>query len=459
MDLTVKAEELENSRVALDISVDAEECTAAFERTVKELTKRAKIDGFRKGGAPRQLIINHYGKETITASACEDVIENGVQKAIKQAGLNAIGQAVLDEDAGNIDSVIAGFQVGSPLNFRVKVDVWPTAKLTASYDGLQVTAEKVPVSDEVIESALQDLRSKESFTVIAPEGAKAEIGNVVVADMVGYYRNDDNSKGEPLPDVASGEKLEIRMQEDQYMEGFVEGLVGAGVGETKTVNVQFPNSSAKPELAGQKAVFDITVHAISETVLPELDDELARRAGADNIAALRDQVRDRLSQEADMTTEANVNRAIEDALAEITDVTLPETMVEERVKTKFANMLSDFRAKGFSEDQVKAMVSKENYELYKTRALGRVQRELTVNFSYTVIAKELGVKADEKEIEDQMALVKAELKGEEVEEERIRDQVEAQLERGLVLEHLRKTAQITYTEKEAAPETQVPAAA
>lgn len=447
MAVSVDAEQLPASQMRLKISVDAEECTAAWNSVLKELSKRASVDGFRKGKAPMQLIINQYGKDRIRASACEEVIEKNVQKAIDQAGVNAIGQAVLDEGC-DVDEVIANYKPEEGLSFTVKVDVWPDAKLTGSYEALDITAEEAPFDESLVDNALEELRKKEAFSVLSPDGTKADIGKIVVADMNGFYRNEDGSKGDPLPDIASGNKLDIKMKEGQYMAGFVEGIVGMGCGETKSVNVEFPVQSSRPELAGQKAIFDVTVHAVKDEILPELDDEFALKASeAKNLEELRATIRARINVEAESITNENVNKAIEEALCEITDVDLPETMVEERVKNKFAKMLTDFKEKGqMTDDQVKAMVTKENYELYKKRARGNVERSLIANFAVSAIAKEKGFVAGEEEIEDQMTLIRSELRGEQLEdEEKIKDQVQGQLERGMVLDHIKKTANITMT--------------
>lgn len=444
MAVTVDSEQLPESQVRLKISVGAEECTAAWDSVLKEVSKRATIDGFRKGKAPMPLVIRQFGKDRIKASACEELIEKNVQVAIDQVGVNAIGQAVLDDDC-KVEDVIANYEPKEGLTFTVKVDVWPDAKLTDTYEGLQVTAEKAPFDESLVENALQELRRKEAFSILSPEGTKAELGKIVVGSMNGFYRNEDGSKGDALPDIASGDKLEINMKEGQYMPGFVEGIVGMDCGETRSVNVEFPVQSGRPELAGQKAIFDITVHAVKDEVLPELDDEFAKKATeSPTLESLKEAIRARLNMESESITNENVNKAIEESLCAITEVTLPETMVEERVKSKFAKMLSDFKEKGMSDSQVKALITKENYELYKKRARINVERSLTANFAIAAIAKEQGLAASDEEIEDQMTLIRSELRGEEMEDEqKIRDQVQGQLERGLVLEHIKKSATIT----------------
>jgi trigger factor len=457
MGLSVKTETMPQSRMALEITAGPEECGAAWRSVLKDLSKRATIDGFRKGKAPEQLVINQYGRETIKASACEEVIEKSIQTALSNEGVSAIGQAVMDESC-NIDDVILSYSPDNALTFKVLVDVWPEATLTGAFDGLEIEVERAPFDESVVEDAIHELQRKEAFSVLSPDGTKADIGNLVIADMVGFYRNDDGGKGDPLPDIASGDMIEIKMKVGQYMPGFVEGVIGMACGESRSVNVEFPAASSRPELAGRKAIFEVAVHAIKDEVLPPLDDEFAKQATESaSMVDLRDTLRARLSLESNNRTEMSVDRAIEDALVEITSVTLPETMVEERVKTKFANFLSDMKTNGMSESQVKAMVTKENYELYKGRARGNVERALVANFAITTIAELLDVKATDEEIEDQMTIIRAEVKGQDIEEQKIKDQVQAQLERDMVMRHIKKTAKITYTEP--VPQTPETAAA
>ena len=443
MGMSVKTSPLPNSQIGLEISVGSEECSAAYNSILKELTKRSNIPGFRKGTAPKQLVINQYGRDNVMASACEEVIEKSIHKALKDGNIRAVGQAIVDEEGG-VEKIIANYSPKEPLSFKVKIDVWPEAKFTGEYENLEVEAEESAFDESLVDKALQDLREKEAFSVLAAEGAKAELGQLVVADMVGYYRNDDNTKGEKLPDIADGNNVEIKMTEGKFMPGFVEGLIGAKAGETKDVNVDFPIQNPRRELAGVKAVFEVTVHAIKDVVLPELTDDFAQQVSEEKtLDDLRKQIKGRLDTEIEGKQEKNINKAIDDILASITEVTLPESLVESQVKNKFANMIASFKDKGMSDDQVKAMITKDNYELYKGRARPNVEKTLRVNFAVQKIANDQSIKIDPEEVEGQMALVRAELKGEEMEEDKIRDQIEAQLEHDLVLKYIKKTAKIT----------------
>lgn len=443
MGLQVRTEPLPKSQVGIEINVGKEECHAAWESVVRELQKKSDIEGFRKGRAPRQIVINRFGRDRIRASACEEVIEKSIQKALEDSGINAIGQAQVDGEGG-VQAVVDSYDPDSNLTFKIRIDVWPDCTFTSPYQNLDVEAEDVQFDESLVGKALEELRKKESFSVLSAEGSKASMGKLLVADLVGYYREEDGSKGDRLPDIADGQSIEVPMEVGKFMPGFVEGLVGAAVGETRSVAVEFPKQNPRPELAGLKAVFDVTVHAIKDVVLPELNDDFAKQVSeSDTLDALRNTIRDRLGVESESNRAANVNKAIEDRLASIVEVALPESLVENQVKNKFASMLSSFKDKGMPDEQVKAMVTKENYELYKERARGNVEKNLRVNFAVSKIAKEHNLVPDPQEVDDQLALVKAELKGQEFEEEKAKDQVEAQLERELVLKLLKTTAKVS----------------
>lgn len=460
MALSVQTETLPKSQCSLEISVGSEECTAAWDSVVAELVKKSSVDGFRKGSAPKQIVVNQYGKDRVRAAACEEVIEKSVKKAIEKSGLTVIGQAQFDMEDGGVEKIIADYDPKSSLSFKVKVDVWPDVSFSSSYEGMEVEAEKATLEESLVDNALEELRKKESFSILSPEGTTAALGKNVVADMIGYYCQENGSKGNKLPEIADGKSVEINMIEGRYMIGFVEGLVGAAVGETRDVKVEFPSNNPRPELAGLKAIFEVTVHAIKDVVLPDLDDSFAMKVSEEkNIEGLRDAIRLRLDTEAEAEQNKNINASIETKLAEVAVLDVPETLIEDQAKNKFANMIASFKDKGMPDETVKAMVTKDNFNLYKERNLPKIEKSLRVNFAVSKIAKDNNLTVDKQVLEDQMALVKAELKGEEVEEDKVRDNIEAQLEREMVFDLIKKTAVITIVPKKEDDEAAVEATA
>lgn len=459
----MKTEAMPKSQVGLEISVGKEECAQAWNSVIKDLQKRAKVDGFRAGKVPKQVIVSQFGEERIRASACEEVIEKSIQKALSDAGINAIGQAQFNSEGG-VEEVIQNYSPKSDLTFKVKIDVWPQTNFIEPYDQLSIEAEDVVLDETLIDAALEELRKKESFSVLSPEGTTADIGKVVVIDMLGFYEKESGSKGDRLPEIADGTNIEIVLENGKFFEGFVEGLLGAAVGEMRSIPVKFPAQNARLELAGKNAIFDVTVKAIKDVVLPELNDEFAKQVSeCDSLDGLRKQVRERLGTETQVARDKNVDKAIEDRLAEIVEVEIPETLLENQIKKNFATMLAGFKDTGMSDNQIKAMVTKENYDLYKQRGVGRAERSLKVNFAVSKIANELKLELPQEDLDFRMDVARRELKGQEVEEEKLKDQVESQLERDIVLYKLKEKASITMlppkTESESAEAKEVATAA
>ena len=444
MNVTVTTEPLPNSQVALNIVASKEECTSAWNKVLKNLSKQANVSGFRKGHVPKQILINMVGRDAIKSEACQELIERSVKKALKDTEICAIGQArFIDKESA--DRMMGAYEPEKEISFQVKIDVWPIVHFKKHVDdeGIEVEAVEVGVEDGLVDKALNELRKRESFTVVAPEGATAEMGKVVVASMVGWFEEEDGSKGQRLPDVAEGGNLEVNMQEGQYMPGFVEGLVGMKVGDTRTIPVQFPEQLQNPALRGKKAIFDVTLNALKDRVLPELDDGFVKKSTQnDTVEELKRDVRSRLGEETEKATEKNIEKAIEDMLVDLVEVELPETLVENETQSRFATMMTDFKTKGMSNEQVKSMVTKENYEKYKKTASKNVLRRLTINMAISKIANDNNLNATEEEIQGQMDLIKAELKGEEIDEQRARDHVQGQLERAKVMDFLKKSWKI-----------------
>uniref|UniRef100_A0A6U5Z873 Trigger factor C-terminal domain-containing protein n=1 Tax=Guillardia theta TaxID=55529 RepID=A0A6U5Z873_GUITH len=154
-----------------------------------------------------------------------------------------------------------------------------------------------------------------------------------------------------------------------------------------------------------------------------------------------------MKQESLISTGKNVDKALENAIVDLVDVEIPETLVDEQTKTKFASMMSDFKAKGMDDEQIKSMITKENYDRYKSTSRDNTVRSLRISFVIGEIAKQEGIKVDPTEIESQMAVIKQKYSTEEIDEEQARSKVEADLERKKVLEFLRNNNNIKLIPK------------
>jgi trigger factor len=191
------------------------------------------------------------GRQALRKEAINSLLNQLIEPTLKQEyNLEPIGQPTL---LVSVDELANRFVPGEELQLQVQCDVWPDLQWkqelsTKPYLGLTGTYQRKPFHQEKLDATLRDLQ--ERYAILEPkEDASSSNNNAVVLEMgdactvqmAGYWAlPDGKSKGEPLPNAASGENVQVILGLGRYMEGLVEGLVGAQVGDTKTISVQFP---------------------------------------------------------------------------------------------------------------------------------------------------------------------------------------------------------------------------
>ena len=246
---------LPESAVELTLSIPGKATSAAYDKTLSEVSKNVSIPGFRKGAKiPPQVIENAWskngGKKALKTTAINELCGELIGSALKdEYDLEPIGQPTLVTSA---EELADGFTPGEDLEVIIKCDVWPEIQWKdpsegqeKTYMGLKGTYKRKPFNQERFDAALNDL--KERYAKLEPyddDNQALTQGDACKGNMVGYMANSDGGKGEAFPDAASGDNVEVILGPGRYMEGLVEGLEGGKVGETKTVNVRFPAVSS-----------------------------------------------------------------------------------------------------------------------------------------------------------------------------------------------------------------------
>jgi trigger factor len=250
-----KLERLPDSAVKVTITIPGSASKAAFDKVCNELSRTITIPGFRKGAKiPPQVLENAMadkgGRYALRTQAIKELLGELIEPALKdEHGLEPIGQPTLEQDA---EEVAKNFKPGEDLELDVICDVWPDIKWKEvagqdkPYTGLKGKYTRKPFDDFKFNKALSDLA--ERYAQLAPienMDHELQMGDACVVNMEGWMATDDGEKGEPLPNAASGDRVEVVLGPGRYMTGLVEGLVGAKVGETKVVKVSFPEVSVK----------------------------------------------------------------------------------------------------------------------------------------------------------------------------------------------------------------------
>jgi len=437
-----------NSSVTITVEVPGTETRFAFDQAAADIVKDQKlsIPGFSTGSKiPAAIIAANVGASNVKAKALEVLADTVLKSAVAEGSFRAIGQAALE---GEADDLLAIYTPGEPLPISLKIDVWPTVAFTSDYKDLSVTVEKTPFEPDRYEAAVQALRERYVATEDAGPDYAAALGDAVDADMNGFELAADGTAGDPLPTgIASGDNVEIIVQEGRYMPGMAEALIGAKKGETVEVKVTFPERASVAQIAGKDALFKITVNAVKTRKLPEIGDDFANsvRSGL-TWEELDQQIKDTVNTEAIDTTNRARDVAFDQAILEIVDCEIPETLVNERARTKFAKMMGDMRDQGTPDEEIKEMITAERFETYKRVAYKNVCKELRASIAVHDIAQKEGITVDAGEIEDQLEIIRASAKGEEIDEEGAKEQIEVTIEKGKVYDLLETLVAVEYVD-------------
>lgn len=387
-------ERLPESRVAIDVELEAEVVEKALERASQRLSRRHPIRGFRPGKAPRRVVEAVYGRGALYEEAADELIARAYAEILQQKEFEPVAEATLD--AINYE----------PFSFRLVVPVEPTVTL-CDYRSLRFPLEPEPVTEEQIDARIEELRLAQLVWREPEPPRPAALGDRCLVDM--RLRYEDGTE-------KSYEDVDVVLEAGSFLPGLAEGLVGAQVGEVREIEIAFPEDVANQALAGHKVHATVTVRAIRAPELPPLDDDWARSLGREEtLAELRARIRREMEEEALKKARAKVIGQMIDAIQEQSTIDVPEVLVEreaERVADDLARLL--VRA-GTSERFLKAQSMRDKELRDKYMALARAQLRRTLVLSEIIRAEQLEVTPEE--VQQELAALADE--GEEDDEERL----------------------------------------
>ena len=417
--MKVTQEKLPASQIGLEIEITPEMSKQAYEKTLQEYMRSVNIPGFRKGKVPRQVLIQRFGSTRIKAAVVEDLIQSGLQQAIEQEKIEAIGKPELKSA---FETLVEQFQPGLALTFAAAVDVAPQVNLK-QYSELQIQAEEFEYDPARVESMLDDYR-KRSSTLVPVERAAQE-ADLATVDFAGRLTGDlAEDESAEIPG-GSAQDFEIELGEGKFIKGFTEGVIGMTIGETKEVEVTFPDDYPQADLAGKPAAFTITLKELKERELPELDDDLAQEVSEfETLAALRESLETRLQKEAEQKTRQSKQEAMLDKLVEQLEADLPETLLKQEVDYSVTQTAMQFAQQGMD---VKKTFTPEIVSMLREQArpeaLSRLNRTLVLG----EIAKQESISVEEEAVQAKMAEMLIEYAGQDIDQDRLREAVEEDL--------------------------------
>jgi trigger factor len=373
----------EGLKRAYTVVVPASDIESKRAARFANLGKTLALPGFRPGKVPLTLVRQRYGT-AVTAEVLEESVSEATRQVLSERGLRPAQQPKVD-----LISLDAAAGSAKDLEFKVELELLPEITLP-DFSTISLTRMKVEASPETVDKALADIarRNRELVEITAEERGDrgAAAGEVLTVDYIGRVEGVEFPGG-------TGNDVAVDVGGDGFIPGFTEQLEGLRPDETRTIEVTFPAEYGVPNLAGKPATFEVTGKKLSRSAIPEPDDDLAKKLGFDDLAAMRDAVTQRIQSEYDQMSRLRLKRQLLDALAGVTHFASPESMVEQEFSQIWQRLETD-RKEGRLDDDDKDKdeeTLKSEYRAIAERRvrLGLLLAEIGRANSITVAADEM----------------------------------------------------------------------
>jgi trigger factor len=324
------------------VVVPAGHITSQMDNRLNEVGRNVRIPGFRPGKVPMGILRKKYGP-SVMGEVVEAVVNDGARKAIAD---HALRPALRPEIA------ITSFQEGGDLEFTVQVEVLPEV-VVGDLAGLKLERPVAAVVDSVVDEALARIAERREATADAAKTYKAKSGDVVEIDFLGSV------DGVPF-DGGKAENYALKLGSNTFIPGFEDQLVGVRAGDKMSVKVTFPADYGAEQLAGKGAEFAVTVNSVKTVKAAEVDDELAKTLGLEDLAALKTSVKEEIARDYAQMSRAHLKRHLLDALSDSHKFEVPLGMVDLEFDAIWKQVEEDKKAgrvdpsdEGKSEDELK----------------------------------------------------------------------------------------------------------
>lgn len=369
----------------IEIEIKGSEWEEILDSTFKKKNKDLKVDGFRKGKCPKSVYLQKFGIESLYMDAVDVACGKAYTNALRENNLIPVCEPKMDVKEIDKDHV----------KFTFTIITRPEVKL-GKYKDLDVKKDEVKVSKKEIDEEVARLCSRFAEIVVKENGEVLE-GNTAVIDFEGFV------DGKPL-EGGNGSNYSLEIGSHTFIPGFEEGLVGLKVGETKELDLRFPDEYTK-ELAGKDVKFKVTVREIKERVLPELNKDFYADLGYEDIET-EEQFRKEVKKVIEERKKEEVkNKYLDDVLEAASknmEVEINPEIIDDEVHRMINQFGEQLRMQGLSVDQYLQFAGLKHEDLHK-----QMEPEATKRVKYRYLIEEVA-NAEKIEISDEDANSEAE---------------------------------------------------
>ncbi len=376
----------EHSSGELTVTVDGEKWAKAQKKAFQKLAKNVQLPGFRKGKVPANVLKRTINAQSVMYEAIDQIATDVYMDAIKEQDLAVVGKASLD-----IDDISE-----AAVTLKFIVSVKPEVKL-GDYKHLDVKKEAVTISDDEVNERIKQIQERNADFVIREDEEAVENGDTAVIDFEG------SKDGVPF-EGGSGSDYPLEIGSGAFIPGFEEQLIGMKKGETKTIDVTFPEAYQASELAGQPAQFKVTVNEIKYKQLNAFDDEMVKDQhieGVETVDAFKEYTLKNLTQQKERQVEEAFTNELLTAIVEGAEIDIPQVMIDEECDSMVNDFAQRLQSQGFSFDTYLKM-TKMSEETLREQFSVDAKNKVSARLVLEAIADQEAISVSDEEINEEI---------------------------------------------------------
>lgn len=360
---------LPKSMVEITVEVGVEEIQPYLKKAAIKISETAKIEGFRPGKAPYEIIKGKFGDMAILQEAIDDIIIKTYTEVVKENNIVTLGQPQI-----NVEKVAPE----NPFIYKATVTILPKVKL-GDFSKISLKREEIKVTDEQVEKIIEEIRTMRAKENKVEREAKS--GDLVKIDF-NVYRDGvpiENGKNQNYP---------LTLGENKFIPGFEDNLIGAKTGEEREFKLDFPKEYHEKSLAGKPAEFKVKIVEVAEIIKPEITDELAKEISGGafkTVEELKENIRTNVLAEETNKQDRKLEVEMLEAVARASEFEeLPEMLVHEEIHLMIHELQDAIAKQGMKFDDYLAAIKKTMDDLEK-----EMEPQAEIRVKTSIIAREI----------------------------------------------------------------------
>jgi trigger factor len=356
----------------MKVELPEDQISQAVESRLQNMTRTAKIKGFRQGKVPLKVVKQHYGKQ-VRQEVVGELIQSTFYQAVNQEKLKPAGMPTI-EDMDN--------EAGKGFAYTASFEVYPEFEVQG-LEGMSIEKPTAEITDADVDDMLETIR-KQHLEYKEVDRATQQEDRVTV-DFKGTIDGEEFQGG-------TGSDMQVEIGSGRMIAGFEDGIVGKKPGESFTLDLAFPENYHAEDLAGKPVKFEITLKKVEEPVLPEADDAFAKKLGIDGgIEQMRKEIRDNMNRELEAAINNKTKDAVMNALLEANQIDIPQALIEDESQNMLNQMANNFVQQGMPREQVLG-------SLQPSMFADQAKRRVGLGLILAEIVKANDMKADEDKV-------------------------------------------------------------